>query len=360
MRGKFPTAWIIFLLLSAGLGHGQPSNIKPDQDIVFLQTLARHASNGSDWELEINGCVYEPEKRWLALACLRTALALEGIKLSDGETRTLAERARLFMVDHERGKSVVVHLAGKDFRLPKSQPNGRFSSVLKLSSLEFQALRDQAFHLQVVLPGRDKRQFATDCCLIEEKGITVISDIDDTIKITEVSDHKAMLRNTFLEPFKPVPGMAELYGSWAKHFGAQFWYVSASPWQLFLPLSDFVHTNGFPAGAFSLKDFRLKDKTAFNLFASPDRYKTGVIEPLLKAFPNRRFVLIGDSGEHDPEIYGALAKRYPQQVARIFIRQVAVKPGEAERYKTAFGSLAPGTWKVFHEPAELSDSLALL
>src|SRR5258706_32177 len=109
----------------------------------------------------------------------------------------------------------------------------------------------------------------------------------DCIKITEVRDRNDMLRNTFLEPFKPVPGMSQVYRAWAERTQAQFDYVSASPWQLFLPLSEFVRSNGFPAGTFYLKNFRLKDKSFRSLFQDPEKYKPAVIEPLLKQFPNR-------------------------------------------------------------------------
>jgi phosphatidate phosphatase APP1 len=130
----------------------------------------------------------------------------------------------------------------------------------------------------------------------------VISDIDDTIKITQVRDRRATLRNTFLRPFEPAPGMAEFCQNLARSNHAEFHYVSASPWQLYLPLAEFVRSNGFPSGTFVLKKFRWKDRSFLSLFADPEKYKSAVIEPLLKRFPNRRFVLIGDSGEL-PEIY---------------------------------------------------------
>jgi phosphatidate phosphatase APP1 len=169
-----------------------------------------------------------------------------------------------------------------------------------------------------------------------------------------VHDRKATLRNTFLNPFQAVPGMAEVYRAWAERTGAQFCYVSASPWQLFLPLSGFVSSNGFPAGMFYLKSFRLKDESVFSLFQNPERYKPAVIEPLLKQFPRRQFVLVGDSGERDPEIYGRLARQYPRQVARIFIRNVSGEPGGAPRYKNAFRDLPSELWKVFQDPSEIA------
>ena len=134
-------------------------------------------------------------------------------------------------------------------------------------------------------------------------------------------------------------------------------YVSASPWQLFLPLSEFVRSNGFPAGTFYLKNFRLKDRSFGSLFQNPEEYKPAVIEPLLKQFPNRRFVLVGDSGERDPEVYGALARRFPKQVMRIFIRNVTNEASGSERYERAFHDLPAARWQVFREPAEIMNSL---
>jgi phosphatidate phosphatase APP1 len=164
-----------------------------------------------------------------------------------------------------------------------------------------------------------------------------------------------MFRSTFLDPFTAVPGMADVYRSWADKAKAQFCYVSASPWQLYLPLAEFVRSNGFPAGTFYLKQFRLKDENFWSLFQNPEKYKPVVIEPLMKRFPHRKFVLVGDSGERDPEVYGALARRYPGQVTRIFIRDVT--DDEPERFKRAFRDLPPPCWKVFRQPSEIIGAL---
>ena len=181
----------------------------------------------------------------------------------------------------------------------------------------------------------------------------MISDIDDTIKITEVRDRHAALRNTFLREFQAVPGMAEFYQTLGRSNHAAVHYISASPQQLYEPLAAFVRSNGFPAGTFTLKEFRWKDKSFFSLFANPEQYKSGVIEPLMKQFPNRKFILIGDSGERDPEIYARLAREYPQQIARIFIRDVTGEPAASERYVKAFRDVPPERWQVFRVPDEL-------
>jgi phosphatidate phosphatase APP1 len=192
---------------------------------------------------------------------------------------------------------------------------------------------------------------------LEEQGVSVISDIDDTIKISEVLDKPALLENIFCRTFKPVEGMAGVYRGWERALGVQFHYVTASPWQLYVPLSDFTRSNGFPAGTWHMKEFRVKDRSVLELFASPEHYKPGVIEPLLRRFPKRQFVLVGDSGEKDPEIYGALARKYPAQIQRIFIRDVTGESAGSPRYEKAFAQVPRDHWQVFKEPREIRDVL---
>jgi phosphatidate phosphatase APP1 len=332
----------------------QVSNLKRDQEVVFFPTLAcRSASN--HWDLNIHGCVYEPDKRTLALALIRAALGLENVSLTPSENKLFAERARLFMVDHKAGRKIVVRIGDTEFTLPKSGANGHFSTHIQFSDAQVEKLRSLNSDLQVVLPARDSRKFTGELNFFNDTGTIVVSDIDDTIKVTQVRDRNATLRNTFIEPFKPVPGMADLYSQWAEKSGAQFCYVSASPWQLYSPLADFIRSNGFPAGVFYLKSFRWKDESFFSLFEGPEKYKPGVIESLMQRFPNRQFVFVGDSGERDPEIYGSLARQHPKQVAKILIRDVTDEAPEAKRYQDAFRELPPALWKVFREPSEIAD-----
>jgi phosphatidate phosphatase APP1 len=332
----------------------QVSNLKRDQEVVFFPALACR-SGSNCWSLNIHGCVYEPDKRTIALTLIRAALGLEHVSLTREEDKLFAQRARLFMVDHKGGKKIVVKIGETEFTLPKTGANGDFSTVIQLTDAQVQKLRSLGSALQAVLPAKDNRVFTGELSFLDDAGTIVISDIDDTIKITQVRDRNATMRNTFLEPFRPVPGMAEVYHAWAQKADAQFCYVSASPWQLYAPLADFIRSNGFPAGVFYLKSFRWKDESFLNLFEGPEKYKLAMIEPLMKRFPNRRFVFVGDSGERDPEIYGTLAREHPQQVGKILIRDVTNEAPDSDRFKTAFHELPPALWKVFHESSEIAN-----
>jgi len=350
-------ALLLGLLLPGSIVFGSgTSDLKRDQEVVFFPSVGR-CLDGTNWEIQVHGCVYEPDKRRVALALLREALALDHVHMTESENAIFTERARLFMVDHKGGKRIVAHIGGRDFDVGKSRADGHFFAVVRLSEAEAQGMTNGGSSLQAVLKKKDARVFTGEVELFGDTGVTVISDIDDTIKMTGVQDRKATLRRTFLEPFEPVPGMAEVYRAWAKDRNAQFCYISASPWQLFTPLTDFLRSNGFPAGVFYLKKFRWKDESFSSLFESPEKYKPAIIEPLLKEFPKRRFVLVGDSGERDPEIYAALAREHPQQIVRILIRDLGHENSESERFERAFHDLPPSLWLVFREPAEIKSVL---
>lgn len=174
--------------------------------------------------------------------------------------------------------------------------------------------------------------------LLAPEGVSVISDIDDTIKVTQVpAGKKTVLRNTFLRPYKAAPTMLEMY----RGFGAEgeppddlsFHYVSGSPWQMFRLLHKFlVEETGFPPGTFHMKNLRknltdmqsLQDIKAFALggdLATLDQ-KIRQITNLMVNLPRRQFILVGDSGERDPEVYRAISELFPTRVREIHIRDV--------------------------------------
>ncbi len=340
----FTTRILLLLVALASVARG--AELKPDEQVVFFPTLGWRGTNG--WEADIHGWVFEPERRPAMQALFRAVVGLDEGEMRDDEKLIFRERLAFFLGDNERRKDFSIQLDGLTRKLRTSEPNGHFRTRLHLGAgtngwLPFQLPRDD----------QHPRLFTGSVLLLEDTGLSVISDIDDTIKISQVRETKEMLRNTFCRPFQPVPGMASVYAAWAKTAGAQFHYVTASPWQLYLPLSDFTASNGFPAGTFHMKQFRVKDGSFLKLFASPEAYKPGVIEPMLARFPKRRFVLVGDSGEKDPEIYAALARRFPGQIVKILIRDVTDESSDAARYQKVFDGFPSTLWQIFREPRDI-------
>lgn len=118
--------------------------------------------------------------------------------------------------------------------------------------------------------------------------------------------------------------MAARYRQWMEHSGSDYHYMIGSPWQLYPPLEAFTRERAFPAGAWHMKHLRLADPSTVAAFpGSQEDHKLGAILPMVERWQRRRLVLVGDSGEQDPEIYGKIARRHAGRVHRIFIRNLS-------------------------------------
>ncbi len=327
--------------------------LKSDEVVTFFETYGRRSPDRAAWIVNIHGWVHKQEERGggrdVGLRQFQKAL---GFGSNEAATELLKARARPFLVENKGERKISVRVGGAEFPVGETAENGHVVGTITLpvegvaGLAQVRGFTNGWVPIRAVTRRDDRRDFLGAAQLIEETGISVISDIDDTIKITEVLNRKELLANTFLREFRPVPGMAEAYQRWARA-GAVFHYVSASPWQLYGPLSEFLRKNGFPAGTLHMKLFRWKDSSFFDLFASPEQSKPRDIEPILTAFPRRRFVLVGDSGEKDPEIYGEIARHRPDQVAAVFIRDVTGERADSARYAQAFAGVPRDRWRMF-------------
>ena len=314
----------------------------------------------------IHGWIFEPEadskSRTLLLANLAAGLSLaEHERLSP----VFQERARLFLVDNERDQKLIARVAARQVPLTASQPNGHFRSLVTLPTGELRkAMRPPGvttgtLPYSLLTPKGDARSFNGRVHLIGPEGWSIVSDIDDTIKVSNVLDKGELMRNTFLREFRAVDGMAVAYRGWSQA-GAAFHYVSGSPWQLYPALAKFADDADFPQGSYHLRTFRLQDGSSNELLGSPKDYKLRTIEPILQAFPRRKFVFVGDSGEQDPEVYGELARRHPAQVRLIVIRNITEETLGNVRLAAAFRDVPAERCLLFREPAELPGAKQIL
>lgn len=166
----------------------------------------------------------------------------------------------------------------------------------------------------------------------------VISDLDDTVVRTGATSARAMLRSVFLENARtrlPFPGVAALYQ--ALRDGASgsennpIFYVSSSPWNLHDVLSDFLAIREIPEGPIMLRDWGLTEREL--LPTSHGSHKLEAIKDIIELYPTLPFLLIGDSGQEDPEIYREVVARYPSRVVAIYIRNVTPDATRVERIR---------------------------
>ena len=156
----------------------------------------------------------------------------------------------------------------------------------------------------------------------------IISDIDDTVLRTNSSNLLKMVRLTLLNnahtrlPFEGVAGLYRaLYKGTSLSSNNPLFYVSSSPWNLYDLLEDFFELHQIPMGPFLLRDFGI-DSTKFIKSGHGD-HKVAQIKKILKTYPTMKFILIGDSGEKDPEIFSEIVQAFPDRISCIYIRDVS-------------------------------------
>ena len=230
------------------------------------------------------------------------------------------------------------------FRLTgRTTPNGVIETEVRLPAVRLAPLLegktgDRRWLKITATAGGDEGRGSGAVRFLERTGLSVVSDIDDTVKVTELpAGRRTVLRNTFLREFRAAEGMRERYLKLSEDAGPAadvcFHYVSGSPWQLYELLARFlVDESRFPAGTFHMKNLRknlfepgaLDSIKAFALggdLATLDQ-KVRQITQLMLNLPGRQFILVGDSGEKDPEVYRAIRELFPAQVRKVFIRDV--------------------------------------
>jgi phosphatidate phosphatase APP1 len=157
----------------------------------------------------------------------------------------------------------------------------------------------------------------------------VISDIDDTIVRTGATDPLTMARIVVLNnPHTRLPfeGVAAFYQALRKGPDGEgynpIFYVSSSPWNLYDLLIDFMNINGIPLGPLFLRDVGLEEDRLIK--TGHLEHKMKQIRTILETHPDLPFVLIGDSGQEDPEIYREVVREYPGRIQAIYIRDVTL------------------------------------
>ncbi|MEU2198517.1 phosphatase domain-containing protein [Isoptericola sp. NPDC019482] len=172
----------------------------------------------------------------------------------------------------------------------------------------------------------------------DDAAFGVVSDIDDTAMVTAVPRPFVAAWNTFVtraSARRPVPGMPELYRRLAaEHPDAPFVYLSNGAWNTAGTLARFLDRHGFPPGPLLLTDW---GPTQTGWFRSGPRHKGESLDRLMVTFPRVRWLLIGDAGQLDEDVYVRASARWPGRVVAIAIRQV-----DGARPRASRGRPAPG------------------
>ena len=339
----------LLLLLSLQCGCAIAQEKVPEKRVTFYSTYGFPVEGG--WNIPLKIWVYEEPDFVRHLAAKAALVELQNraelSELSVEQAARYTFRTHDFIADSESREKIKIRFDDDPnaaiFAIRNSDGqagtdrNGLLEGQLVLSSgraeslLAAQGSTDGWLSFYAV---SENHGGAGRVRLISSQGVSVISDVDDTIKITEIpKGEKAVLNNTFFSEFRATPCMADMYSNMDED--TAYHYVSGGPWQMYRPLHEFLFSSaaGFPEGSFHMKDVRTNPFESesyldiWKLIAAGSQevtfeQKVGQISALLRRFPDRQFILIGDSGEKDPEVFAKIREDFVEQLAEIRIRDV--------------------------------------
>lgn len=168
----------------------------------------------------------------------------------------------------------------------------------------------------------------------------VISDIDDTILIsyatTKLMKFRLMFLNNALTRM-PFEGVSAFYqslqlGTAEGAFNPLF-YLSNSEWNLYDLLYEFIDFNRIPKGPLLLREMEIRVLRFWKMMEYRKNHKIEKLRQLMNFFGDMKFILIGDSGQKDPEVYSAIVREFPGRVLAVYIRDIGI-PQKTIRIKT--------------------------
>ncbi|KAI1799308.1 hypothetical protein F4811DRAFT_568391 [Daldinia bambusicola] len=186
--------------------------------------------------------------------------------------------------------------------------------------------------------------------LVPPEGFTIVSDIDDILRVTKIYDPKEGLLNSFAREFTPWMNMPEIYANWSATIpNFHFHYLTTTPEQATRNYMEFIYKT-YPLGSFDTRPLNFSDVSATLSI------RRALLDKIFQTFPRRRFVLVADTSNADVmRDYPRLARDYPGQVQCIFLRNTsATDSSDLFPYDTAgFEGLDQSRYMFFVTPDDL-------
>jgi hypothetical protein len=187
--------------------------------------------------------------------------------------------------------------------------------------------------------------------LVPPQGFTIISDIDDILRVTKIYLPKQGILNTFARPFTPWLNMPDIYANWAKTIpNFHFHYLTTTPEQATRNYMEFIYAN-YPLGSFDTRPLNFSNiKETFHI-------RKYMLDKIFQTFPQRKFVLIADTSNGDVmKAYPQMAVEYPGQVQCILLRNTSATDKDYFPYQTkGFKGLPDKQYMFFITPDDLKD-----
>jgi phosphatidate phosphatase APP1 len=185
--------------------------------------------------------------------------------------------------------------------------------------------------------------------LVPPTGFTVVSDIDDILRVTQIYLPKNGLLNSFAYPYVPWLNMPDIYSNWSKSIpNMHFHYLTTTPEQITRNYMDFIYYT-YPGGSFDTRPLNFSD---VNATLSIRKF---MLDKIFQTFPQRKFILVADTSNADVmRDYPQMAIQYPGQVQCIFLRNTSATDKDYLPYDTSgFKNLSQSQYMFFITPNDL-------
>ncbi|KAK3941279.1 hypothetical protein QBC46DRAFT_259085 [Diplogelasinospora grovesii] len=320
-----------------------PHKVTKD-DVVWLMDNVAFRGAGGTWQGEFVAATFVGKPSCNLVDVVGDIAEKLHFAKGAQEEATIERRIVPFVMGVSPGSQVRVNFnAAAGLKLGPGGRNGISSDIRSLPG----SLGGSVMSSTAEVPTGTKGLLEMKTMFAEPEGWAVISDIDDTIKITMTSDPLGILRSTFVSDPTPVAGMPEFYKRIQGRIGATspFFYLSASPYNLYPFLR-----------AFRDASWTTIPGLLSNLTLGTQEYKVDRMKKINSWLPKRKMICIGDSTQRDPESYGEIYRTFPGWVHVILIRKVSDVDPQAKnddnRFEDAFKGVPKSVWHVFEEPSE--------
>ena len=350
--------------------------VDPRRNKVWLLDSTAYYEPKRGWKAQVIACAFKADHDDSAAAGKKVDEAIAGVadfigskkgekNNDDAATRKrMEERLAPFLDPVSPGRLVRIDIPTLDqnytYQIGPGDSSGVATQVLTLPPPS-PSNSGQTLLLHPCLHNWPSRS-SMDLRFEGPEGYLIISDIDDTIKRTQTPDPTGIVRTTFVDDPQPIPLMPQLYGHIDHELDRPAWFfLSASPYNLYPFLRKFLRTTGYPAGMLMLRTSSVTDPTGLveTITQGTYEFKTSQIAGKIHGwFPRRKVICVGDSTQKDPETYADMYKKFPGWIKAIFIRRVTDAPhmkekNKQERFDEAFKGVAPYVYTVFDSPNEL-------
>ncbi|KFY34311.1 hypothetical protein V494_06883 [Pseudogymnoascus sp. VKM F-4513 (FW-928)] len=347
------------ILSYLGTYNPRPQPITSNDTVWLFDNTAYRNPTTNNWEAEVIAAVFDKEtgvKVSLVVADIAEKL---GLGHGDEAEARIKDRLMPFMQSVLPGRVVNVDFGRRtQLKLGPGSRNGISSDIRQLPRH-----KDGDVVTGVAkVPRGTNGLLEMKTVYAEPEGWGIISDVDDTIKVTQTGDPIGILRSTFAADAAAVPGMPLLYRyiHTLVTKSAPWFYLSASPYNLYAFLHGFVQET-YPQGTLILRDASWRNLAGLltSLTQGTQEYKVDRMEKIHSWLPRRQMICIGDSTQSDPEAYGEMYRKHPKWIGLILIRRVEniaevglEEKNDASRFEKAFEGVPKSVWHVFGEAEE--------